>query len=61
MNDPLPTTPSKCCDDGLCGEPFHRQILDPVTETVHAPGMEIDQDGTVRRRSYGVRPEDFLG
>lgn len=31
------------------GEPRNNQILDPITGTVHAPGLTVTKDGEVKR------------
>lgn len=58
--------PCKCMRPGHSTEPNTQQILDPDTNTVYAPGLKVDEDGTVTRfrRAYGLysdRPEDYLG
>ena len=39
----------KCTTEGHSGEPRDKQILDPETGTVHAPGLTVDEDGTITR------------
>lgn len=39
-----------CKAAGHSGEPNEKQILDPETGTVHAPGLTVSIDGEVTRR-----------
>lgn len=41
----------KCKKQGHMGEPLGKQILDPETGTVHAPGLVVTNDGQVFRDS----------
>lgn len=43
----------ECTAKGHSGEPRDKQILDPETGTVHAPGLTVDIDGTVTRTGEG--------
>lgn len=40
----------KCQRRDHSGEPLSRQILDPETGTVHAPGLTVSEDGEVTYR-----------
>lgn len=39
----------ECQRQGHAGEPVDKQILDPDTGTVYAPGLIVDDDGKVTR------------
>ena len=39
-----------CTRPNHSGEPARKQVKDPFTGAVHAPGMEIAEDGTISRR-----------
>jgi hypothetical protein len=41
----------KCTRRGHAGEPRDKQIMDPETGTVYAPGLEVSIDGEVKRRA----------
>lgn len=41
----------KCKTPGHDGEPVDQQVKDPFTGTVHAPGLEVSEDGTVTKRN----------
>lgn len=43
--------PTVCTCTRRChsGEPIDQQVLDPFTGTVHAPGLEVAEDGTITR------------
>lgn len=40
----------RCKRKAHAGEPRDQQILDPVTNDVHTPGLIISESGTVTRR-----------
>lgn len=46
----------QCTRRGHSGEPRDKQIADPETGAVHAPGLAVQQDGTVTFNDGRVRP-----
>lgn len=44
--------------DAPSGEPVLRQVADPFTNEVYAPGLKVTEDGRVLRKG---RPEDGDG
>lgn len=47
--------------DHNAGEPNRKQILDPVTGTVHAPGLTVDMEGEVVRTDNPSPAHTTLG